>query len=242
MYPRGIIYDSKKGRLSGVVNLHLSLRKKMAYLSLRGLGAGLIAYFIIGFIFSVAPIVKEEYQYRTKKEEVVQVTDTTEYRVEAESVTEIQKEALDLGLDSYFSLYIPKIDARSGIVPNVDTANEKEYFEALKEGVAHAKGTYFPGQGKNIYLFAHSTDSPLNIATYNAVFYLLRKLEVGDEIIIYFADKKYVYQVEEKLITTANNTSWLSRDFGKESLVLQTCYPPGTRLKRLLVVANLVEK
>jgi LPXTG-site transpeptidase (sortase) family protein len=240
MYPRGIIYDSQKGKTSGVTYLHQSFRKKITLLSLRGLGAGLIAYFIIGFIFSLAPIVSSEIKYQSGQKNTPVVVDNTMYKVEAESINEVQKEALDLGLDSYFSLYIPKIDARSEVIPNVDTANEEEYFKALGEGVAHAKGTYFPGQGKTIYLFAHSTDSPLNVARYNAVFYLLRKLAVGDQIVVFFADKKYVYQVEETQITEANDTTWLTKDFGSEKLILQTCYPPGTRLKRLIVVAGLL--
>lgn len=240
MYPRGIIYDYRRRKSFGEVRVAAPLSAKIGYNLLRGLGAGLIAYFIIGFLFSLAPIIKEEYRYSTQKEvETKKVIDINEYQVEAEGVTEVQKEALSLGLDSYFSLFIPKIDARSEVIPNVDTADEKEYFDALGEGVAHAKGTYFPGQGKTIYLFAHSTDSPLNVATYNAVFYLLRKLEVGDSAVIFFADKKYTYIVEERLITTANDTSWLTRDFGSEKLILQTCYPPGTRLKRLIVVAGL---
>lgn len=242
MYPRGVIYDYRKGRSSGEVRVAASLKARVGYTLLRGLGAGLIAYFIIGFLFSVSPIIKEEYRYRTKKETVSKVTfDTTQYQTEAEGITEVQKEALSLGLDSYFSLFIPKIDAKSEVIPNVDTANENEYFKALKEGVAHAKGTYFPGQGKSIYLFAHSTDSPLNVSTYNAVFYLLRELNGGDEIIIFFADKKYIYRVNERIVTSANDTSWLTRDFGEEKLILQTCYPPGTRLKRLVVVASLMD-
>jgi len=240
MYPRGIIYDSRWHKTSGEKRLTATLGAKAAYTILRGLGAGLIATFIISFIFSVGPIIKEEYMYRTHKVSQQAVFDTSNLQTEAEGITEVQKEASALGLDSYFSIFIPKIDARSVVIPNVDTGNETEYFKALGEGVAHAKGTYFPGQGKLIYLFAHSTDSPLNVTRYNAVFYLLRKLETGDFITVFFADKKYTYRVETREITTANDTSWLTRDYGQEKLILQTCYPPGTRLKRLIVVAGLI--
>ena len=75
--------------------------------------------------------------------------------------------------DKDFSIIIPKIGARAKIVANVDAGREGEYLSALKEGVAHAKGSVFPGMKGNIYLFAHSTDSPLNITRYNAIFYLL---------------------------------------------------------------------
>ena len=141
-----------------------------------------------------------------------------------------------------FSIVIPKIGATSAITANVDTGDEDQYRQALLKGVAHAKGTYFPGQGKRIYLFAHSTDFSYNISRYNAVFYLLRKIEPGDKITLFFADRKYTYQVKQKVIVPAQDTSWLATDTDEEELVLQTCYPPGTTWKRLIVSAKLIGK
>jgi len=158
-------------------------------------------------------------------------------RIKAQDADAVRAEAKDLGLDSYFSIHIPKIDAKEDIIANVDPGDKSEYLEALSEGIAHAKGTFFPGQGKNIYLFSHSTDSPLNFARYNAVFYLLGKLETGDRITIYFLDRKFTYEVTEKLVTDSGDTSWLEERGQGEVLILQTCYPPGTSLKRLIVVA-----
>ncbi len=135
---------------------------------------------------------------------------------------------------------MPKINAKSSVIANVDAAVEDEYFEALKSGIAHAKGTNFPGQGKNIFLFSHSTDSPLNIAQYNADFYLLRKLNSGDKIVVYFSDEKYVYEVDYKVVTGPADVSWFDNDLGGERLVLQTCDPPGTTWKRLIVIAKPV--
>lgn len=154
------------------------------------------------------------------------------------SEAKVIKEATSLGLDARFSIYVPKIDAKSVVIENVDLGSEKEYLAALKKGVAHGKGTYFPGQGKNIFLFAHSVSAPEYIKTYNAVFYDLRKLENGDEIIIYFSGKKYVYRVSEKIIASPSDVSFLTKDYGGETLILQTCDPPGTTLRRLLVIAK----
>jgi len=42
-----------------------------------------------------------------------------------------------------------------------------------------------------IFLFAHSTDAPWNIIRYNAVFYLLRELDAGDGIIVFFLGKRF---------------------------------------------------
>lgn len=229
MPPSGIIYQSA------------SFLKRLVYGLMRGVGAGIISFVILSLIFTYYPLVKEEISYRFGDKKVVDsgfgsILD----QVHADNVKRTQEEAKALGVDSYFSIVIPKIDANSKIIANVDSANKEEYLDALSHGVAHARGTYFPGQGKSVFLYAHSTDSPLNFARYNAVFYLLGKLEEGDRVIVFFADKKYEYQVFDKVVTSARDTSWLTDKGEEEVLILQTCYPPGTTLQRLLVLARPV--
>jgi len=150
------------------------------------------------------------------------------------------KEAIALGLDARFSIYVPKISAKSKITENVDLENEKEYLAALKNGVAHGKGTDFPGQGENIFLFSHSVSAPEYIKTYNAVFYNLKDLSEGDDIIVYFSGEKFVYKVTEKIIASPSDVSFLTKDYEGETIILQTCDPPGTTLRRLLVIAKPV--
>lgn len=139
--------------------------------------------------------------------------------------------------DTQFSIIIPKIGATSKVVSNVNSADYNEYIASLKEGVAHTRGTAFPGDGGHIYLFAHSTDSIFNIGLYNAVFYLLYKLEQNDSIYIFYQGKKYAYKVIDKKIVDPSEVSYLTRQSNKEFLTMQTCWPPGTTLKRLLVFA-----
>lgn len=240
MYPKGTIYEYSNHRKHGEVILHASLLIRTAYGFIRGVGAGLIGFAIIGFIFSFGPIIREEVIYRFHlKTTTVQNTDMLS-KVEAERAVMVQAEAQNLGINSYFSVVIPKINATSNIIANVDASNEKEYDQALLEGVAHARGTYFPGQGKRVYLFAHSTDSPWNVRKYNAVFYLLRELEKGDRVVVFFADKKFEYEVDRKVLTNAKDVSWINDIGTEEELVLQTCDPPGTQFKRLLVIAKPV--
>ena len=81
-----------------------------------------------------------------------------------------------------FTIVIPKINAVAPIIKNVDPFNKNEFLGSLKRGVAHAKGTNLPDEDGNVYLFAHSTDAFYNVGNYNAVFYLIGKLEKDDEI------------------------------------------------------------
>jgi sortase A len=222
---------------SGIIYQAQTKAKRAVYHLLRGVAAGFISFSVIGLIFSFYPIINEEISYLFSEKEVRSGFGDILSRIEAQDQDAVRAQAKSLGVSSYFSIYIPKIDAKANILANIDPGNKDEYLDALQQGIAHATGTNFPGQGRNIYLFSHSTDSPLNFARFNAVFYLLGKLEKGDRVTIYFLDKKYVYEVTQKLITSSSDTGWLEDDGGGEKLILQTCYPPGTSLERLIVVA-----
>ena len=99
-------------------------------------------------------------------------------------------------------------------------------------------GTVFPGVGGNIYLFAHSTDAFWNVGRYNAVFYLLKELSNGDEIDVFYNGVRHKYIVYNKSIADPSEVRYLTEVVPYEKLTLQTCWPPGTTLKRLLVFAR----
>lgn len=141
-------------------------------------------------------------------------------------------------VDTDFSVIIPKIGVNSKIVPNVDPGNEAEYRDALTQGVAHSKGSYLPGQNGITYVFAHSTDYVWNIQRFNAVFFLLREMQENDQIYVVYENKVYPYQVTEVRIVDPGETYYLKPKQGEEGLILQTCWPPGTTDKRLLVFAK----
>ncbi len=139
--------------------------------------------------------------------------------------------------DPNFSIVIPKIGANAKILPNINASDENIYLNALNKGVAHTLGTAFPGEGGHIFLFAHSTDYFWNIGTYNAIFYLLYKLEKNDEVDIFYQGQRYVYRVIGREIVDPSQVQYLTRKTNHEFLTLQTCWPPGTTLKRLLIFA-----
>lgn len=138
-----------------------------------------------------------------------------------------------------FSIVIPKINANSPVVANVDAGKQDVYDEALKHGVAHAAGTAYPGDTGNVFLFAHSAGNFWDVAHYNAVFYLINNLVSGDEIDVFFNGKRYLYTVFDKKTVGANDTAYFSPKSDFPLLTLQTCWPPGTTLNRLLVFARI---
>lgn len=149
------------------------------------------------------------------------------------------KDQIIVPKDTDFSISIPKIGASAKIYPNTDPTNPNEFLAVLQKGIAHAKGSVFPGMNGNVYLFAHSADNWWNVGRYNAVFYLLQHLKEGDEVIVFFEGKRYEYIVSQTQISDANDISLLTQAQGGEKrLVLQTCWPPGTAWKRFYVIAK----
>lgn len=210
----------------------------------RNLGYNLLIIALIGVFYAAAPALVRETKYRLgpKMEEVTARASFNQI-IKNEEITKqklASEEAAKYGVLTDFSIVIPKIEAKAKIVPNVHPGDKEEYTAALKQGVAHASASSFPGQKGTIYLFSHSTNTELNVERYNAVFYLLKELGQEDKIIIFYAGFKHSYQVTEKQIVAADDTGWLTQETNEERLVLQTCWPPGTSLKRLIVIAKPV--
>lgn len=218
--------------------------------ALNYLGRGFLFLACVGILFAGLPVIIPKIQSEIRPKAKVEPVQTTFDQVlkqqkqqeEEENRKLAAEEAAKYGVETDFSIVIPKISASAKVIPNVDPANEEEYRQSLKAGVAHAKGSSFPGGNGTIYLFAHSTNTLANVSVYNAVFYELKALEPGDKIIIFFAGQKYIYQVLEQQTIEANDISWLTDQSAEneQKLVLQTCWPPGTSLKRLIVVAKPV--
>jgi sortase A len=90
-----------------------------------------------------------------------------------------------------------------------------------------------------MYLFSHSVSAPWDVVRYNAVFYLLGKLDNGDKIIIFYKGRRYDYIVFDKKVVPGSDTEYLTASYDEPILTMQTCDPPGTTWKRLIVRAKL---
>lgn len=138
------------------------------------------------------------------------------------------------------SISIPKINAYAPLIFDVDPWNASIYQSALKKGVAHAKGSAYPGEPGVTFLFAHSSGTfGIDLTQYNTVFFRLGELQPGDTIVINYDKRKYKYIVRRKEVVNAKDTVKLFANKNSD-LILQTCTPPGTSFARLLVFAVLV--
>lgn len=230
------------------------------FLILRSVGNFLVLFAIYGVIATFGPAMIAEAKYRigqargvtyTVAEETT-LSDPPPLAIEISpsptplpegptfaSVISGPKEQILVPKDPHFSIIIPKIGASAKVFPNVDATNEGEFLPILQKGIAHAKGTVFPGLPGNTYLFAHSTDNWWNVGRYNAVFYLLKDVQVGNDVIVFFEGRRFNYVVTEKKTVIPTDVTALTQSHGgPQQLILQTCWPPGTTWERLLVTAR----
>lgn len=237
----------------------MTRREFTKLLILRTAGNFLILFTIFGFFATFGPAAYYEVSYRVEKARGVTYVVADEKPSELAAILEKYKnrtpqdqgpnvlgdilskttEKILVPPDINFSVIIPKIGAAERIQENVDPSNESEYLDVLRHSIAHAKGTSFPGMGSTTYLFAHSADNFWNVGRYNAVFYLLKELNNGDDVYVFFQGKRYNYKVYDKQIVDPSQTSVIAANQGEgEKVILQTCWPPGTSWKRLLVFAS----
>jgi len=143
-------------------------------------------------------------------------------------------------VDENFGLVIPKISANAKVIAGVDPNDPKIYEKALTQGVAQAKGTENPGGDGNIFIFAHSGLDLPEALRYNAVFYLLDKLETGDEIDLFYQGHEFQYRVTQKKVVNAEEVGYLNGQAGKKTVTLMACWPPGTTWQRMLVIGEQI--
>ncbi len=201
---------------------------------------------LITFIFILGPLIQAEVKYRTDrilgiKRTVPNILTSDEAGSASQSFSSLKaSENNIIPVSTEFGIVIEKINANAKVIAGVDPGNEKQYVKALQQGVAAALGSTLPGEPGNLYLFSHSTDAPWNIIRFNAIFYLLKELDQGDKIIIFYKDKRYDYIVFDKVIASPTDVSYLTNRYDAPVLTLQTCDPPGTLLNRLIIRAKLV--
>lgn len=203
--------------------------------------AGLVLLF---FIF--APVVCEEVKFFLQKNrwQNYQLVQPSPEESGSATPSPFAPEELDFApalikpVSFDFSLVIPRIGVNVLVFPEVDSQNEAHYGPVLEKGVAHARGSSLPSGPGPVFIFGHSTNTFTNIGRYHAVFYLLSKLETGDEIYLFYQNRQYRYLVTAQKIVSTDGVTPAFAALSGPQLVLQTCWPPGTTIRRLLVIAK----
>lgn len=209
----------------------------------RKAGIALIAVSVLVLLLTFFPVVTEEmkYQLLPKHEDALVITREEAEKKSKDGTQTQTASAVIYPVDEDFGIVIPKISANAKVIPDVDWQDSGVYQRALTQGVAHAKGTSYPGEAGNVFIFSHSGVDFYEANRYNALFYLINKLVPGDEIYLFYKKQKFAYRVTEKKTVSPERVEYLTSDSPEKTLTLMTCWPAGTTLSRLIVVADQVE-
>ena len=144
--------------------------------------------------------------------------------------------------DKENGLEILKIDIEAPLIfPS--TSDSEKIHEYLNEGVVWYPDSALPGSTGQTIILGHSAPLGWPKIKYDWVFTHLVDLEKGDEIFVYFNNRKYVYEVKEKLFFEKGEEVPESSLTNSENvLILISCWPPGKDIRRIGVSAELVKK
>ena len=165
-------------------------------------------------------------------------------------VSDLNKEVveLDVSIVPYENrILIPKIWKNIPLIEVLETTVENQgklnniFMKELEDWVVRYPWSARPGEKWNAFIFGHSSNFPWIKWKYNDVFARLGQLQVGDTVYSYYWQKRYKYKIKEKKVVGPNNVKILKRDKNKQELTLMTCWPIGTTLNRLILIAELVE-
>ncbi len=141
-------------------------------------------------------------------------------------------------------LLIPHLGIRTPIVWST-SRTEADLQRDLDHGAIHYPGTALPGEQGNAFVAAHSSAPFWRPGRYGRIFARLQRLTVGDEdvFVIYKKDGRTARSLqftvtEEAIVRDTDPRLFASTD--TKELTLVTCWPVGTRWRRLMIKTELV--
>lgn len=187
-----------------------------------GMGAVVVIIFLFGFFneLVIAPFIQPS---RTAASTPLIVNSTS---IAAKTTPEV---------------IIPKINVEIPTVFNQKSIKEEDIQVGLESGVVHYPTTPVPGQNGNTAFFGHSSNNIFNKGKYKFAFVLLHSIEKGDTFYLTYNSKLYAYKVFDIKVVEPSQVGVLDPIPGKSATAtLITCDPPGTSLRRLVVVGEQI--
>jgi LPXTG-site transpeptidase (sortase) family protein len=202
-----------------------------------------IIIFSAVFIFFNWPALKDRFFYSENEnfifeEEKKNSADFNEENKSSAFGNALDKKAEEILKDD--RLIIKKINVSVPII-SISFRQDKILQEGLKKGAVIFPQTALPGEKGNCVIVGHSSNFSWRKGDYDTIFVLLDKIEIGDEVEIFWKEEKIKYVIfENPQIVKADQTEILAS--AKEPiLTLMTCWPIGTNYKRLIVKGKLVK-
>lgn len=148
-------------------------------------------------------------------------------------------------VNTSFSVVIPSVHINIPVIGHIDPSNTPAYEHALAHGAVEAKkalvnGTTIqganPGEGGNIFIFAHSNVPWGSTAYFASAFSGLKDVQLKDMVYVYYNNAVYIYEVYDKEVVSKVAFDVVGPT-KSEVLTLMTCWPLGVDSQRLIVKA-----
>lgn len=189
-------------------------------------------WFIISFllIFIGTFLIFNKY-YRFAKEDKIErkkIQEFFEFTENEINIDNIEVVNSNVQENNYIAvLEIPKINLKKGLLPKDNEHNN------VNENVTILKESDMPDIEKgNFILASHSGTSK------QAFFKNVYKLDIGDEIYVYYKNKKYVYKIVDKYEPKKTGKVNIKRDINKSTLTLITC--KAFTDKQIVIISQLL--
>ncbi len=148
----------------------------------------------------------------------------------------IMKAVQSDNLPTYYLNY-PRLGLANVPVNPTDASNDQTWKNTLIKGVGQL--LYPPDMGHKTVIFGHSSNYASVKSDYNYIFKPLYQAKVGDTASITYQGKQLNYVVKKTEIVPATTASIVT-DYGREELVLFTCWPYLTSKDRFIVYLDRV--
>lgn len=140
-------------------------------------------------------------------------------------------------------LIIPKINVDAPVVYSLNSLAESQVQNALRSGVVHYPipgASSLPGEQGNSVILGHSSNDVFDDGAYKFIFVQLEQMQKGDSFYVNYNGTRYTYTVSKTEVILPTEVTKLTVPSDKPQMILITCVPVGTALKRLLVYADQV--
>lgn len=197
---------------------------------MKNLGKLLIisAIAMIAFYFVYNFSVKEKDKLEVN--EYIEQTSIVEEKVNEPPVEDVVEEKKEEKRTINYTavLEIPSINLKQGVV------NSTKNFGSINYAISVDKNSNYPDQKGNFILYAHSGNSSI------AYFKNLNKVEINDDIYVYYNGTKYHYEIYDKYDIQKTGKAKVVSSTSYNYITLITCNQ-SKKDKQIVVVGRLID-
>lgn len=138
------------------------------------------------------------------------------------------------------SLEIPKIGVSVPLIVAEDSS-QKYLDKELDRGVVIFPNSALPSEIGQTIILGHSAPPDWPKINYDGVFSRINELQEKDEIILYFNQQKYIYNVNKKIFIEKGEEISNNIETPGNTLLIISCWPPGKNIQRIVVESTLIK-